>query len=91
MTHKVTISQASGHFTEYLNQVIASGERFVLIEAGEEVAELAPVHSTKNLGELPALLRSLPHLTLVQADDFANDLADHVLKDEPLSPNGPWE
>ena len=58
----------------------------MLMRGKRAVAELRPVPAGKRLDELPALLASLPHLSLENAASFATDLdeARAALSREPL-------
>lgn len=69
-----SVTDVSRNFADYINRVAYRGERFVLIRGGEPVAELSPVPTGTRLGDLPALLSSLPRLGEDEADALADDL-----------------
>jgi prevent-host-death family protein len=69
---KVTATEAARSFGELLSRVRDRGERFTVVCAGEEVAEIIPVAGSRGitLGALRATLASLPP----PDDGFAADL-----------------
>lgn len=91
MSQNVSISDAARHIDEYVERVVARGERFVLLREGEAVAELGPVVRGKPLGELVEFFESLPHLTPEEADSFAEDLS-RIRSEGALFPlpRDPW-
>lgn len=90
-TGTVTVTEAVRHFADYISRVAYRQESFVLCRGKKPVAELRPVPGGRRLGDLPALFRSLPHLTRRDADSFATDVeaARHALTAAPL--RDPWE
>jgi antitoxin (DNA-binding transcriptional repressor) of toxin-antitoxin stability system len=70
----VTVTDVLRNFADYINRVAYRGERFVLLRGGKAVAELSPVPSGTRLGDLPALLASLPGLSEDEAEAYAEDL-----------------
>jgi antitoxin (DNA-binding transcriptional repressor) of toxin-antitoxin stability system len=91
MNNTVTLSEVIRHFAQYINRVFYKGEHFILLRGKKPVAELRPVSTGKRLGELPALLESLPHLSEEEADEFARDLSEarsQLLKEKRTDP---WE
>jgi antitoxin (DNA-binding transcriptional repressor) of toxin-antitoxin stability system len=72
---EATVTDVSRNSSDYVNRVAHRDERLVLLRGGKPVAKLSPVPSGTRLRELPALLRSLPHLSRDEADAFAEDLA----------------
>jgi antitoxin (DNA-binding transcriptional repressor) of toxin-antitoxin stability system len=74
MTACPTVSEVAENFSEYLDRV-AHGERFVLMHGSQPVAELTPVKGRPRLRDLPAILKSLPHLAPEDLDGFDADLA----------------
>jgi hypothetical protein len=77
----VTVTQVSRNFADYINRVAYRRESFTLVRGKKPLAELRPLPAGARLSELPALLSSLPRLTVSEADDFADDLAtarDHL-------------
>jgi antitoxin (DNA-binding transcriptional repressor) of toxin-antitoxin stability system len=90
-TKTLTVTEAVRHFSDYVNRVTYRHEAFVLRKGRKPVAELRPVPFGRRLGDLPEILRSLPHLTKPEATSFATDvhaartaLAATTLRD-------PWE
>jgi antitoxin (DNA-binding transcriptional repressor) of toxin-antitoxin stability system len=71
---EVTVTEVARHFADYVNRVAYRRESFTLIRGKKPLAELRPLAQGKRLSELPALLASLPHLSLAEATDFADDL-----------------
>lgn len=85
-----SVTEVARNFAEYINRVAFRGERFTLMRGSKPVAELRPVPAGKRLGELPALLASLPRLSPEDASALTEDLeatrAD--LREQPL--RDPW-
>jgi len=65
-------------FSDIVNRVMYRGERFILVKGGKPVAELRPLPAGRRLGELEAVLRSLPALSAAEAEDFAADIAKEL-------------
>ena len=74
MSQTLTITEVARHFAEYINRVAYRGESFVLVRGNKPIAELRPLPTGKRLAELPALCASLPHLSPIDAAQFAVDL-----------------
>ena len=74
MSKDPTVTEVARNFAEYVNRVAFKGERFTLVRGGKPVAELTPVPAGKRLGDLPALLASLPRLSEAEAFAFEDDL-----------------
>lgn len=74
MATTLSVTEVARHFAEYINRVAYRGESFVLVRSNKPVAELRPLPVGKRLGELPALLASLPHLSPTEATELADDL-----------------
>lgn len=74
MAQTVSVTEVARHFAEYIDRVSCRGESLVILRGNRPVAELRPLPAGKRLGELPALLASLPHLSPAEADELANDL-----------------
>ena len=70
----LTVTEAVRHFSNYVTRVAYRNESFVLYKGKKPVAELRPVPSGRRLGDLPAILRSLPHLSRNDAAAFAEDV-----------------
>lgn len=71
-----SVTEIARNFADYINRVVYRGERFVLVRGNRPVAELGPLPAGRRLGELPALLDSLPRLSEDEAAEFAGDLAE---------------
>ncbi|MBN1675326.1 MAG: type II toxin-antitoxin system Phd/YefM family antitoxin [Kiritimatiellae bacterium] len=86
----VSVTEAVRHFSDYLNRVAYRHETFLLARGRKAMAELRPVPVGRRLGDLPALLASLPRLSPREAGAFATDLtrARVSLKGERLK--DPW-
>jgi antitoxin (DNA-binding transcriptional repressor) of toxin-antitoxin stability system len=74
MSEELTVTEVVRHFTDYINRVAYRRESFVLMRGNRPVAELRPLPAGKRLGDLPALLASLPHLSPAEAVAFDRDL-----------------
>lgn len=86
----LTVTEAARHFSEYISRVAYRHETFVLRKGRKPMAELRPLPSGRRLGDLPSILRSVPHLSEADADAFAKDVAAarHAVADDPL--RDPW-
>ncbi len=91
MPTRLTVTEAVRNFSEILGRVRFKGERFVLLKGGKPVAELGPAGAVGPvpLGELPAVLKGLPHLEPGDADRFAIDLETGRKAVGP-TPGAPW-
>jgi len=91
MNKTVSVTELVRHFSDYLNRVTYRGERFTLVRGKKPVAELGPVASGVKVKDLPAVLRSLPHLRPDEAEAFGRDIeeARQALSRERL--RDPWE
>ena len=74
MSQTLTVTEVARHFAEYINRVAYRGECFILVRGNKPIAELRPLPAGKRLAELPALCASLPHLSTIDAAQFAVDL-----------------
>jgi len=86
----LTVTEAARHFSEYISRVAYRHETFVLRKGSKPVAELRPLPSGRRLGDLPSILRSVPHLPEADADAFAKDVdaARNAVGDGKL--RDPW-
>jgi antitoxin (DNA-binding transcriptional repressor) of toxin-antitoxin stability system len=84
----LTVTEAARHFSEYISRVAYRHETFVLRKGSKPVAELRPLPSGRRLGDLPSILRSVPHLA--EADTLAEDVdaARHAVAEDKL--RDPW-
>lgn len=70
----LTVTEIIRNFSDYISRVAYQRESFILYKGKRPMAELRPVPSGKQLGELPALLAGLPHLSGPEAVAFSRDL-----------------
>ena len=70
----LTVTEAVRHFSDYVSRVAYRHESFVLCKGRKPVAELRPVPGGRRLGDLPDVLRSVPHLSKRDAMAFAKDV-----------------
>ncbi len=86
-----SVTEIARHFADYVNRVAYRRERFVLVRGNKPVAELGPVPAGRRLGELTALLDSLPGLSETEAAEFAEDLATARSGLSSTEVQDPWE
>ncbi len=89
-TTTLTVTEAVRHFSDYLGRVAYRGESFVLRKGNRNIAELRPLPSGRRLGDLPGLLRSLPHLDVGDAEVFAGDLDRARTELDQQKQGDPW-
>ncbi len=70
----VTVTEAVRHFSDYISRVAYRRESFVLRKGNKPMAELRPLPSSRRLGDLPSILRSVPRLSGGDATTFAEDV-----------------
>ncbi len=90
-TIKATVTEVLRNFSDYINRVAYRGERFILVRGGKPVALISPVPTGTRLGDLPALLDSLPELSADDARAFAADLDRARAELNTLPPEDRWE
>ncbi len=90
MALELSATELVRNFADYLNRVAYRGEQYIIVRGGKPVAELRPLPFARRLGELPALLASLPRLGPDEAEAFERDidLARGELNRLPIS--DPW-
>ncbi len=87
----LTVTEAVRHFSDYIGRVAYRHETFVLRKGRKPVAELRPLPYGRRLGDLPGILRSIPHLAPDDAKTFGEDI-DTARSEMPGSGLGdPWE
>jgi antitoxin (DNA-binding transcriptional repressor) of toxin-antitoxin stability system len=91
MSSSATVTDVARHFAAYINRVALRGERFILTRGKKPVAELCPVPVGKRLGELPALLASLPRLSEDEAAAWQSELESARAEVAERLPRDPWE
>jgi antitoxin (DNA-binding transcriptional repressor) of toxin-antitoxin stability system len=78
----LSASETARNLSHYLNRVANHREGFVIFRRKKPVAELRPVSFGRRLGDLPAILSSLPSLSEDEAKAFAQDMAAARAEDE---------
>lgn len=91
MRSSPSVTEVARNFAEYVNRVAFRGERFILMRGRRAVAELRPVPVGMHLGDLPALLASLPRLGSEDAAAFEDDVATARGQLGNLPERDPWE
>lgn len=92
MKNTASVTDVARNFADFVNRVVYRGEEFLLVRGKKPVAELRPVPHGRKLGELPELMKSLPHLAAGDADSFARDLVE--MRNEIAAVEGlrdPWD
>ncbi len=70
----LTVTEAIRNFSDYINRVAYRHEAFVLSKGKKPLAELRPLPHGRRLGDLPSILRAVPHLSRTDAAAFAKDV-----------------
>lgn len=70
----LTVTEALRNFSGYVSRVACRNETFVLRKGNKPVVELRPVPFGRRLGDLPAMLRSIPRLNNEEAYAFSRDI-----------------
>jgi hypothetical protein len=70
----LTVTEAVRHFSDYIGRVAYRHETFVLRKGKRSVAELRPLPYGRRLGDMPSILRSIPHLSPDDIEAFGEDL-----------------
>ena len=85
MSVRVSATEAARNLSDLLNRVRYRGERFTVVRAGEEVAEIVPAVGGRTItfGELRAALASLPP----PDSDFGADLERIRVEQPPAEPS----
>lgn len=86
----LTVTEAARHFSEYVSRVTYRHEAFVLCKGNKPVAELRPLPYGRRLGDLPSILRSVPHLAKADAEVFAHDVDAARTELAAGEPRDPW-
>jgi antitoxin (DNA-binding transcriptional repressor) of toxin-antitoxin stability system len=73
-TKTLSVTEMARHFSDYVNRVAYRQETFVLRKGRKPVAEVRPVPTGRRLGDLPEILRSLPHLSKGDVTAYADDV-----------------
>jgi len=87
----LTVTEAVRRFSDCINRVAYRHESFILRKGNKPVAELRPVPTGRRLGDLPQLLRSVPHLPPADVGIYEKDVdgARTALVAETL--RDPWD
>ena len=91
MTTPLSVTELSNHLSDYLDRVIDRREHFIILRDNQAVAELRPIQPKNCLGDLPALVASLSHLTVEEAEAFARDLYEVQSNQPPEQLRNPWD
>lgn len=88
---KVTITEITRNFSDYINRVAYRGEHFTVLRGKKPVAEITPVPGGKTLGELKHILESITTLSPNELEELENDL--NTIRDEGNQEmlSDPWE
>ena len=89
-TESITVTEASRHFSNYLNRVAYRNEVFILRRGPSPVAELRPVPRGRCLGDLPGIIQSLPMMSKAMARTFAADVVKARDKSAKEGLRDPW-
>lgn len=87
----ITVTDAVRHFSDYVNRVAYRGETFHLTKGNRTVAELRPVPTGRRLGDLPAILRAVPHLSADEATSLGKDIDTERRALDTTEVRDPWE
>ena len=90
MKTPISVTEAVRNFADFINRVVYRGEDFVLERGGRPVARLIPVPQAGRLGDLPALLDTVPNLSTEEAEALATDIEDARSQLPPLAREDPW-
>ena len=90
-TTTLTVTEMVRRFSDYVNRVAYRRERFILVKGRKPVAELRPLPAGRLLGELEAVLRSLPALSAADIESFAADIAEARAQLPHEGLRDPWQ
>jgi len=89
-TKVLTVTEAARHFSEYINRVAYRNEAFVLRKGKKSVAELRPLPHGRRLGDLPSILRAVPHLSRADVASFASGVDKARADLDATTLRDPW-
>lgn len=89
-TEILSVTEVVRNFSDYISRVAYRHETFVLRKGRKPVAEIRPVPTGRRLGDLPAIFRSIPHLSKDDADAFEKDLDTARAKSVDGGLRDPW-
>lgn len=90
-TKVLTVTEAVRNFSEYISRVAYRQESFILHKGRKPVAELRPLPHGRRLGDLPSILRAVPHLSRADVAAFAKDVDAARTDLAAAEPRNPWE
>lgn len=93
MHRTIKATEAVRAFSEILNSVKYRHESYTIIRGGKPAAALVPVEASsvqKTLGDLPALIKSLPKLG-ADIERFMKDIEESIRKQPHIPENTAWE
>ncbi len=89
-TTTLSVTEMVRGFSDYVNRAAYRRESFILLKGRKPVAELRALPAGRLLGELEAVLKSLPLFSVADAESFANDLAEARAQLPQEAPRDPW-
>ncbi|MFH0958377.1 MAG: hypothetical protein V1897_06700 [Pseudomonadota bacterium] len=90
-TKALSVTDVARHFSDYVNRVAYRNERFVLRKGRMIMAELRPVVAGKRLGELSAIMASLPRMSESDLSSFSKDMCRSRKNIAGERMRNPWE
>lgn len=90
MHTSLSVTEMVRGFSDYVNRVMYRKESFILLRGRRPVAELRPIPTGIRLSELDATLRSLPALSVGEAEAFAADIEDARAQLPAGETSDPW-
>jgi hypothetical protein len=90
-TTSLSVTEMVRGFSDYVNRVTYRRERFILLKGRKPVAELRPIPAGRLLGELEAVLRSLPALSAAEAESYVAEIDEARARLPHDEPRDPWQ
>lgn len=87
----LSVTDVARHFSDYVNRVAYRNERFILRKGRMIMAELRPVVAGRHLGELSAIIASLPRMSESDLSSFSKDLCRSRKNIAGERMRDPWE
>jgi antitoxin (DNA-binding transcriptional repressor) of toxin-antitoxin stability system len=87
---RITITHLARNLADVVNRVLYRGERFLVTRGDRPAVELVPPPRSRRLGDLPGILRTVPHLGEEDAARMAREL-DESRAGLGSVPDDPWE
>jgi hypothetical protein len=88
MWRDISVTDFVRNFADLINGVAYRGDRLRLKRGRRVLAEVHPAPSGHTLGELPAMLRALPHLLAEDEEAFGREIDESRAKLK--QPGDPW-